>query len=129
MKSSKEVIKLGERALTTELGFRDAVHVPVIYAKAHDALRRGDWVGVKNNQTTADDVVGVIDPFLTNIALPGDIVAILLKPNSATNVKHVWEHPLIDGPSIVCSESTAADEIFEPEWDEDEDEDDCCRDC
>lgn len=89
-------IKTGEGLDRSLLGERDALHIPVICAKAHRRVSAGTWVGVDGSQTTDDDYVGVIDPFFKGWAEQGEIVAVFLRPGETSNVRHVWEHPLID---------------------------------
>jgi hypothetical protein len=93
---NNDAIKLGEHRTVTQLGIRDALHVPVIVVKAHATLQAGEPVGITDDHTVDDNHIGVVDPFLQTDVLKGLFVAVLLKPNSTMRVRHDWEHPGIE---------------------------------
>lgn len=86
--------ELGKPASESALGVRDALHVPVIYARAHKNLSPGERVGVSAMQTRSGST-GIADPFREAMILAGEICAVLLPPKTTSSVRHVWEHPEI----------------------------------
>ncbi len=76
---------------------RDAVHIacaPVLVADHH--LRPGQHVGLNENGEATqytNDMIGVGDPFLEDLAEKGTRVWLFLYPNTVTNLRHVWQHP------------------------------------
>lgn len=79
---------------------RDAVHVAVISGVcADDGLSPGDTVTVidgKVHKTVPSLAVGVLNPFVFEKPAKGDLVWVCLFPNSITNLRHHWQHPMFD---------------------------------
>ena len=48
--------------------------------------------------------VGVVDPFLSEPILPGQMVWVLMYPNSVTGLRHDWDHPDLVAPAPVNDE-------------------------
>ena len=77
-----EIIQLGKTPPEGE--HRDAVHVPVIVATAHEHLHPCTHVGLEVDAgdgvitTTAADPVGIIDPFIKSMTNPGGRVIVCL---------------------------------------------------
>lgn len=81
---------------------RDAIHVAVAPVEAGADLKPGEWVGlVKGKAFHAFnglvEPLGVVDPFLRNIVLPGQRFYLFLIPGSITSLRHEWEHPAFVG--------------------------------
>lgn len=75
---------------------RDAVHVAVMPVVAATYLSAGDHVGLQKDGRfgrLAQEIVGVVDPFLTTAVMPGDKFWLFLLPNTVDSLRHVWTHP------------------------------------
>lgn len=99
-------IILGQPADASQIGWRDALHVPVVCVRAHRRLAPGEYVGVIGD-STKDGEVGVADPFRRTYIEYGSVCAVLLLPKSTGNVRHVWEHPEIPTHPAVESRGDA----------------------
>lgn len=111
-----DTLKSLGRLLAPGEGVRDAVHIAVIPAVAGATLTAGDRVvlvdGKAFNAPTAA-YVGIVDPFLTGFAQPGDRFWLWLEPGSITSLRHDWTHPAFPAeaePPAVGSDEKAASE-------------------
>jgi hypothetical protein len=70
--------------LAEESGIRDAIHVATITAIATHELRPGDRVGLINGNEAVYgvDVIGIVDPFLTELVKKGQVFQLCLFPRS-----------------------------------------------
>jgi hypothetical protein len=65
-------------------------------AKAGERLCSGAWVKLEKGvavNSSVDDAIGVVDPFLENTLELGDWFYIFMKPGSVMNMRHEWDHP------------------------------------
>ena len=98
--------------LAEESGIRDAIHVATITAVAAHELRPGDRVGLtgRNEAAYNVNVIGIVDPFLTEFVKKGQVFQLCLFPRSTVNLRHSWQHPMLDN---VQQPSTAYAKIKE----------------
>lgn len=84
--------------LAEESGIRDAIHVATITAVAAHELRPGDRVGLTNSHEAGYNVnvIGIVDPFLTEFVKKGQVFQLCLFPRSTVNLRHSWQHPMLD---------------------------------
>lgn len=78
---------------------RDAVHIAVVAVEADGPLSAGMRVGFKDNGRVGrlpQEVIGVVDPFLTESVYEGDKFWLFLLPNTITSLKHNWIHPAFE---------------------------------
>jgi hypothetical protein len=80
---------------------RDAVHVAVVPVFAHELLRPGQRVGLvgENLIGPSSDIVGIVDPYLTDVVPKGEKCWLFLLPNTVTGMRHHWVHPRFDSSS------------------------------
>lgn len=77
---------------------RDAIHIAVEPVVAAVRLRAGDHVGLledgrASHDVEFDDLVGIVDPFLSRPVERGERFWLLLYPRQITSLRHVWDHP------------------------------------
>lgn len=73
---------------------RDAIHLAVEPVIAVGTLHPGQHVGfVTNGVGVGDKPVGIVDPFLTDVVLPGQNFWLVVYPRQITSLRHVWTHP------------------------------------
>ena len=112
-----ETARLG-KLIDGEAG-RDAIHIAIAPVVAAEKLYTGQLIGFPNDGDTinvssrASKLIGIVDPFLPNIVLPGDQFYMLLLPNTITSLRHEWVHPAFGSasasPGQVADEKTAAE--------------------
>lgn len=81
---------------------RDAIHIAVEPAKSGETVFPGQHVGYKPNglvSATAEEKIGIVDPFLTGPVYPQQPFWLLVYPRTITSLRHVWEHPAF--PNVV----------------------------
>lgn len=75
---------------------RDAIHLGVENAIAHERLWPGTHVGFRLDGTVSESAkkpVGIVDPFLTEPVEKGQRFWLIVYPRQITSLRHVWEHP------------------------------------
>lgn len=75
---------------------RDAVHIAVVPVTAAGSLKAGMRVGFLPDGRVGrlpQEVIGIVDPFLTESVDEDDKFWLFLLPNTITSLKHVWTHP------------------------------------
>jgi len=80
---------------------RDAIHIAVAPVTATETLFPGNYLVFCEHGSVdkvkavdrGDDYVGVVDPFLQHVVLPGERFWMYLKPGSITSLRHDWTHP------------------------------------
>ena len=82
-------------------GIRDAIHVPVISGVAGGLIGPGDPVKYVSDfgkwyPCEAIDVHGVCNPFGSELVKHGDLLWVMLRPGTITDLKHVWTHPAFE---------------------------------
>lgn len=84
--------------LAQESGVRDAVHVATLSVVAIQPLRPGDHVGILrgNEAGLSINPIGIVDPFLSETVKKGEVFQLCLYPRSTRNLRHSWQHPMID---------------------------------
>lgn len=104
-----EALGLGKKITTPQK--RDCIHIAVIPVVLHDEYGyRGGQIGFRRDgkvSEDADDLIGVLDPFLTEDVGSGDTVWMYLKPGSITSLRHDWTHPGIPEEKPVYDQATA----------------------
>lgn len=78
---------------------RDAIHLAVEPADAGQKLYPGQDVCLKDGKAyaTAENLVGIVDPFLKWPVQPGERFWLVVYPRQITSLRHVWEHPAFPG--------------------------------
>lgn len=89
-------IKFGK--LITDKQEKDAVHIAVAPVVAGHKLEPGNSIGfIKDDNRTvgtqAGKLIGIVDPFLTDIVKNGEEFWMFLYPNTITSLRHDWSHP------------------------------------
>ena len=102
----------------TQVGKRDAIHIPVLAAKAGNTLFANQAVIYQDGTAYSPDntdatPIGIVDPFLTEMVPQGKMFWVFLYPGTVTDLTHAWEHPAI--PEIGGSEAKTNDRIKEAE--------------
>lgn len=93
---------------------RDAVHIALSPAIAHERLWPGDHVGFIEAGNTElvgykEPHVGIVDPYLPDRVAKGQRFFLCLYPQTTTGLRHVWTHPAFP------SEETKLDRLSH-EW-------------
>lgn len=93
---------------------RDAIHVAVEPCIAADRLLPGQHVGIVDGKATrkAEKKLGIVDPFIEDIVMPGERFWLLIYPRTITSLRHVWSHPDFEENNIP---KTAEPELTEKE--------------
>ena len=99
---------------------RDAVHVAIIAVIAEHELKPGEHIGMVNNRVAGVSYIdrngnafesisqthkiGIVDPFLTENVKRGEWFWMVLYPNTVKNLRHVWDHDIIQPDDWVGSD-------------------------
>jgi hypothetical protein len=90
--------KIGVSPAKGKLGERDAIHVPIVLARAMTQLRPSANVKFLDNTLTTVKLVpelgrhGIVDPFYPDAMIQvGTLVYIFLVPDAVINLSHHWE--------------------------------------
>lgn len=94
---------------------RDAIHVAVAPVVAGIALAPGDHVGFIDDERSAvgfdaDELIGVVDPFLKGRVLKGEKFWLFIYPKAVTGMRHEWQHPAFS--SVVKQDDKSASEAW-----------------
>lgn len=90
-------LKLG--VLIDDKQARDAAHVAVAPVVAAERLVPGAKIGFVSKMDTervgvrTQHVIGVVDPFLTEMVEIGQRFWMLVNPHAVTSIRHDWQHP------------------------------------
>ena len=83
---------------------RDAIHIAVAPMIAARSMPPGSRVGL-NERGEADSLstpeIGIVDPFLMSSVRRGDRFFLFLLPNTATGLRHVYTHPVLDSQQSI----------------------------
>lgn len=88
-----------------KFGIRDAVHVAVVSLKAACPMYAGDpviWHEKDKSVKVLDSClspIGIVSAFMKTGCQEGDLVWIMLYPNTVTGMTHHWSHPDFDFPA------------------------------
>lgn len=79
-------------------GARDAIHIAVAPMVAMRTCAPGAHIGLTDGKADplAENLIGIVDPFLKVPAKPGERFFMFLYPNTATGLRHVYTHPALD---------------------------------
>lgn len=77
---------------------RDAIHLATYVVAAGEKLFPGQHIGVMDGDklqafSTAEKLIGIVDPFLAGPVFPGQMFWLVLYPRTITSLRHVWSHP------------------------------------
>lgn len=92
-------LRMGAILKTESLGVKDAAHVAVICVKAGERLVPGAKVGFTSDfdfetvGVRTKKVIGVVDPFLTEMVEIGEKFWLCLQPGTTNALRHEWDHP------------------------------------
>ncbi len=96
---------IGIGRIITEERHRDAIHIAVAPMEALVQLKPAEYVAVHEGKATSAGIgtpVGIVDPFLAHVVLPGQMFYVFLFPGSITSLRHEWVHPAFEeAPSSV----------------------------
>lgn len=105
---------------------RDAVHFAIAPVQAVGKLYPGMDIGLIGDSTHAgvcNRLIGIVDPFLKAIVMPGEWFYMFLYPQTIIGMRHEWQHPSFpDNPPKPIGETLAAAIANEPKELED-----CCE--
>lgn len=91
---------------------RDAVHFAVASITAAMRLTPGQHVGLDGTDAAP---IGIVDPFLKAPVEVGEVVWMILYPNTITGLRHEWTHPAFESGARAESEvylRAFADRLF-----------------
>lgn len=94
---------------------RDAVHIAVVAVEADTVLSPGMRVGFTAERKAArvvPEIIGIVDPFLTETVYPGDKFFMFLLPNTITSLKHNWTHPAFENVAPAVGDPKAVSEAW-----------------
>lgn len=99
---------------------RDAIHIAVAPIEAGHELRPGDRIGIYEGKAVGSAIglvqpIGIVDPFLTHVVLPGQRFYAFLFPGSITSLRHEWEHPAFAGVKPL-NDPPAPDKAESEKW-------------
>lgn len=99
---------------------RDAIHISVAPIEAAHELKPGERVGIHEGRAFASGIgiveeIGIVDPFLTHVVLPGQRFYLFLFPGSITSLRHEWEHPAFKDVKAV-SAAPSPDKVASEKW-------------
>ncbi len=97
--------------LIPENAGRDAIHLAVEPVVAGERLYAGQHIGFLPDGrvgTTAENLIGIVDPFLTSVVFPDSRIWLVVYPRTITSLRHVWEHPAFAPVSITLAPQDAA---------------------
>jgi len=75
---------------------RDAIHLAVEPVRAGGTLMPGQRITVINGvayAASADEALGIVDPFLTKSVWAGERFWFVMNPRMVHSLRHVWTHP------------------------------------
>ena len=95
---------------------RDAIHLAVEPIVAAERLLPGQHIGIVDGKASkkAEKKLGIVDPFIDDIVMPGERFWLIVYPRQITSLRHVWEHPDF-GQAIEKKEITDPKELS-MEW-------------
>lgn len=90
-----DTLKLGNLVSPENYNKRDATHIAVAAVEASEELNPGDHVGllIDGKVGKIGKSIGIVDPFLKQVARRGDKFWLYLYPGSITSLEHKWSHP------------------------------------
>jgi hypothetical protein len=76
-------------------GERDAIHLAVEPIIAAERLLPGQHIGIVDGKASkkATKLLGIVDPFIEDIVMPGEKFWLIVYPRQITSLRHVWSHP------------------------------------
>lgn len=98
----KDAVATMGALLPDDAAGRDAVHVAVFSAHSARALHPGQCVAiVTHGEKDAEvsplgELVGIVDPFLGGVVMPGERFWVYLYPRTITALSHRWSHPAFE---------------------------------
>lgn len=99
---------------------RDAIHIAVAPVTAAGSLKAGMRVGFLEDGRVGRlpaEVIGIVDPFLTESVDENDRFWLFLLPNTITSLKHVWTHPAFqDEPVAPAQDAKSVSERWMQAW-------------
>lgn len=108
-----------------ESGGRDAIHLAVEPVIAGMGLMPGQDIGIRDgeafkymvNEKTPVKLVGIVDPFLKEPVLKGQMFWLIVYPRQITSLRHVWEHPDFAEKKLpITPESTLTEKEISEQW-------------
>jgi hypothetical protein len=114
-------IDLSKETVTHPLNTRDAIHVAIIAVKAAELLRPGQRVGIVRPGVAglSSTPVGIVNPYLTDVVVKGEMFWLCLIPGTVTGMRHHWEHPdfaLQAVDEMAAEEAKTTDKLQAEKW-------------
>lgn len=80
--------------------FKDAIHIAVAPVTAAERLAPGQDIGLVAPDTAgrSNTPIGIVDPFIKGLILPGQRFYMFLYPGTITSLRHDWVHPAFEDP-------------------------------
>lgn len=90
MSNAKDAVSTMGTILPEDVGGRDAVHVAVVAATALKKLAPAADVGIdaEGNAHDSGKLIGIVDPFLKSLVMPGQRFWLYLYPRTITGLSH-----------------------------------------
>lgn len=91
--------KIGEIIEDCLLVEKDAIHVPILPATAGERIMPGALVGINNAGYAVNEArgIGVADPFIKRAIERDENFYLWLRPGTVKNLRHDWDHPVLEG--------------------------------
>lgn len=90
---------------TKDVG-RDAIHLATLAVTSDETMTPCQHVALTpdgKKATSTGKRVGIVDPFLTQMIVPGQKFLVVIYPRKIASLRHVWSHP--DIPDDVAPET------------------------
>lgn len=90
---------------------RDAVHVATVPMTAAELLRPAQRVGIVGEGIAGPsaNVVGIVDPYLTDVVPKGAQFWLCLLPGTVTGMRHHWAHPAFNSSAAPVGDKAASE--------------------
>lgn len=114
MKHEPEIGKLIEGE-----AHRDAIHIAVAPVTAGGSFHAGERVGFMPDGTVgirAKELIGIIDPYLSEGVCKGERCYIFLFPKTITSLRHEWTHPAFEKRDPAVEEDTRTEKEKSEAW-------------
>jgi hypothetical protein len=95
---------------------RDAIHLAVEPVIAGERLKPGERITVTDGIASSaddDDVLGIVDPFLTRAVRKGQRFWFVMLPRTIKSLRHVWAHPAFPDEVGTSAKQPASKEASE----------------
>lgn len=98
---------------------RDAIHLATEPVVSGERLFAGQHIGFLPDGTVgtkATELLGIVDPFLTALVMPGERFWLVVYPRTITSLRHVWEHPSFSPAEVKHAVIDVSSKAYSSEW-------------